>query len=72
MEQGMIPFLSATELSVLIKKREVSAAEAVAAANADNLEAAATAHGSVQKACGNCHSQFREKASDGSFRFKMQ
>ncbi len=31
MEQGIIPFLSATELSGLIKKREISATEAVSA-----------------------------------------
>ena len=59
--------------AVMIARRAAAAAaEAVAAANADNLEAATTAHGSVQKACGNCHSQFREKAPDGSFRFKTQ
>ncbi len=46
------------------------AAEAVAAAHADNMDAAATAQGSVEKSCANCHSQFREKGPDGSFRFK--
>lgn len=61
------------EAAVMIaSKAAAAAAEALAAANADNLEAAGTAHGSVQKACGNCHSQFREKAPDGSFRFKAQ
>ena len=61
------------ELAVMIaSKAAAAAAEAVAAANANNLEAAGTAHVSVQKACGNCHSQFREKAPDGSFRFKAQ
>ncbi len=57
---------------MIASKAAAAAAEAVAAANADNLDAAGTAHGSVQKACGNCHSQFREKAPDGSFRFKTQ
>jgi hypothetical protein len=56
----------------IASKAAAAAAEAVAAANANNLEAAGTAHGSVQKACGNCHSQFREKAPDGSFRFKSR
>ena len=61
------------EAAVMIaSKAAAAAAEALAAANAENLEAAGTAHGSVQKACGNCHSQFREKAPDGSFRFKAQ
>ncbi len=59
------------EAAVTIASRAAAAAaEALAAANANNLDAAGTAHGSVQKACGNCHSQFREKAPDGSFRFK--
>ncbi len=61
------------ESAVMIaSKAAAAAAEAVAAAKAENLEAAGTAHGSVQKACANCHSQFREKAPDGSFRFKTQ
>jgi hypothetical protein len=57
---------------MIATKAAAAAAEAAAAANANNLEAAGTAHGSVQKACGGCHSQFREKAPDGSFRFKAQ
>ncbi len=61
------------EPAVMIASRAAAAAaEALAAANANNLDAARTAHGSVQKACGNCHSQFREKAPDGSFRFKAR
>ena len=57
---------------MIASKAAAAAAEAVAAANADNLEAAGTAHSSVQKACGDCHLQFRERAPDGSFRFKTQ
>ncbi len=57
---------------MIATKAAAAAAEAVAAANANNLEAAGTAHGSIQKSCANCHSQFREKAPDGSFRFKAQ
>ena len=53
-------------------KAAAAASEAAAAANANNMDAAGTAHGSVQKACSGCHSQFREKAPDGSFRFKAQ
>ena len=50
----------------------VMIASKAAAANATNLEAATTAHGIIEKAWGTCHSQFRGKAPDGSFRFKTK
>ena len=51
-------------------KAAAAAGEAAAAAKANNMEAAGVAHGMVQKACGGCHGQFREKADDGSYRIK--
>ena len=58
---------------MMATKAAAAAAEAAAAANANNMEAAATAHGTVQKSCGGCHSQFREKSPDGqSWQFKAQ
>jgi hypothetical protein len=56
----------------LATKAAAAADEAVAAANAGNIEAAGTFAGTAGKACGGCHSQFREKAPDGTYRFKAQ
>jgi soluble cytochrome b562 len=53
-------------------KAAAAADEAMAAANAGNLEAAGAATGNLGKACGRCHMQFREKAADGSWQFKAQ
>ncbi len=49
-----------------------AADEAIAAANAGNIEAAGAAAGNLGKSCVGCHSQFREKAPDGSYRIKAQ
>lgn len=56
----------------LAKNAAAAADEAVAAANAGNVDAAVNFAGTAGKACGGCHSQFREKAPDGSYRFKAQ
>lgn len=56
----------------LATKAAAAADEAVAAANAGNMEAASTFAGTAGKACGGCHSQYREKTPDGSYRFKAQ
>jgi hypothetical protein len=55
---------------MLAKQAAATAGETAAAAKANNMEAAGTAHGSIGKACGGCHGQFREKADDGSYRIK--
>lgn len=56
----------------LANKAAAAAAEAAAAGRQSNMEAAGAAHGTLRGLCGNCHMQFREKAPDGSYRFKTQ
>ena len=63
---GMEPAIEFAE------RAAAAAAEAAAAGRASNLEAAGAAHGNLQGACAACHMQFREKAPDGSWRFKTQ
>jgi len=70
-----IPIYESRDLdgAIEIANRAAAAAdEAVAAANAGNMEAAGAAAGNLGKVCQGCHMQFREKAPDGSFRFKAQ
>jgi len=70
-----IPIYESRELDgaiTLAKNAAAAATEAVAAANSGNMEAAGTFSGTVGKACNGCHMQFREKAEDGTFRFKAQ
>jgi len=68
-----IPIYESRQLTgavTLAGKAAAAADEAVAAANAGNMEAAGAAAGNLGKACGGCHMQFREKLPDGTFRIK--
>ena len=47
-----------------------AAATTAEAAGANNIDAAREAAGGVTGSCRGCHSQFREKGPDGSFRLK--
>jgi cytochrome c556 len=70
-----IPIYESRQLAgavTLAGKAAAAADEAVAAANAGNMEAAGSFAGTAGKACGGCHMQFREKAPDGTYRFKAQ
>ena len=55
---------------MIADKAAAAAAETAAAAKANNMDAAGTAGGMVGTMCKACHSQFRAKADDGSFRIK--
>lgn len=71
--QEVVPIYERMNLAPAIEianKAAAAAGEAAKAAKANNMEAAGAAHGMVQKACGGCHMQFREKAADGSYRIK--
>ena len=57
--------------AVEIAKSAASAsADAATAAKAGDMDAAMAAHGNIVAGCRGCHGQFREKAPDGSYRFK--
>jgi hypothetical protein len=71
--QELIPIYERMNLAPAItiaNKAIAITGETAKAAKANNMEAAAAAHGNIGKACGGCHDQFREKAEDGSFRIK--
>lgn len=54
----------------MANKAAAAAAAAATAAKAGDMEAAMAAHGNVVAGCRGCHSQYREKAEDGSYSIK--
>lgn len=52
------------------KAAQTAAAEAAAAAKANNMEGALTAHGSIGKNCKGCHDAHRERLPDGTYKIK--
>jgi hypothetical protein len=71
--ESLVPIyerMNLAPMSVTIaNKAAANAGMTAEAAKSGNMEAAAASHGTIGKACGGCHGQFREKV-DGAFRIK--